>query len=444
MKKYSVKFWVTFWLIAAALLIGWYIFLAGGKSTVSENGTRSKIEAAWDIFNYLSQKDGIERNILVLIQNDMELRPGGGFIGSFGIVKIKDGRATDIQIHDTGVFDGRIPDGVPAPYPFERLIKIKDWKMRDSNWSGDFPTNAEKAKEFYYLGQGQEKFDGVVGINTRILGPILEVTGPIEVPGYPGSYSGENAILNIEYQVEKGFAEQNIDFGDRKVFLLDFAKVVMDKLHDLSLGRKIDLAKRLEQELDKKNIMLYLSDEQIQSEIDGLGWSGRANESWDGDYLSVLDANINGWKSDYYVKRSAEYSVDLTKEKPTAHLKLTYNHTAKQKDWMTNDYQSYTRVYAPAGSWLNNISGTVLPTQFADEFGRQVFGDIIQVKIGETKSIDLDYTLPEDLKTQPYKLLIQKQSGSGTVPVKIKVTDTNGQVTETEIQLEGDYQFELE
>ena len=34
---------------------------------------------------YLFEKDGEEKTFLILFQNNMELRPGGGYIGSFGI-----------------------------------------------------------------------------------------------------------------------------------------------------------------------------------------------------------------------------------------------------------------------------------------------------------------------------------------------------------------------
>ncbi|MFZ1654590.1 MAG: DUF4012 domain-containing protein, partial [Candidatus Moraniibacteriota bacterium] len=43
---------------------------------------------------------GEERVFLVLFQNNMELRPGGGFIGSFGILKVKDGSITDFSSND--------------------------------------------------------------------------------------------------------------------------------------------------------------------------------------------------------------------------------------------------------------------------------------------------------------------------------------------------------
>ena len=47
-----------------------------------------------------------EKNYLLLFQNNLELRPAGGYIGNFGIVKVKNGNPISFEIHDTNIFDG--------------------------------------------------------------------------------------------------------------------------------------------------------------------------------------------------------------------------------------------------------------------------------------------------------------------------------------------------
>jgi len=113
----------------------------------------------------------------VLFQNNFELRPGGGFIGSFGILKVKGGKVTKFEVHDTGNFDGRIPDTVAPPYPMKETLNIPSWKLRDSNWEPDFETNAKQAIEFYKMGQGEENFDGVVAITANVLTSFLSGRG---------------------------------------------------------------------------------------------------------------------------------------------------------------------------------------------------------------------------------------------------------------------------
>ena len=168
LKKYSLKFWIIFWLIAAVLLAGWYVFLQVKYRNIENlkpflkivpvgNERRNEIGALMDIYSQIGNSNG-EKNLLVLFQNNLELRPGGGFIGAFGVVKMKNGKIADINVEDTGNFDKNIPATMTPPAPLKDILGTESWKMRDSNWSPDFKTNAKKAEYFYKLGGGQGKY----------------------------------------------------------------------------------------------------------------------------------------------------------------------------------------------------------------------------------------------------------------------------------------------
>lgn len=386
---------------------------------------------------YLLREDGVEKTFLVLFQNNMEIRPGGGFIGSFGIVKIKDGHVSQMQIHDTGNFDGRIPNTIKPPYPMEQTVKVKSWKLRDSNYSPDFIVNAKKAEEFYYMGKGEEKFDGVIGITTNVLSSFLKVTGPVEIEGYPGTYGDENAVLALEYQVEKGYAEQNIARGDRKSVMDILAKEVMKKVETLGTKEKFQLSKILLEDLNNKYIQLYFKDPDLQRRVEAVNWAGEADTSWGKDYLMAVDANLGAWKTDYYIQRSMDYTVDLSGENPKALLKITYAHTATQRDYMTKDYLSYFRVYVPQGSWLVDLKNADDP-RFGEELGKKYFGFFVYVPMGQTKTIEINYTLPKEIKNGKYDLKIQKQAGIKEVPVEVHVLDKEGE-KDYSIQLHEDF-----
>jgi hypothetical protein len=457
-KKYTWKFWAAFWLVAAILLSGWYVFWQV-KNKNFENlkpilkflpigaERRNELDVLADIY---AKAGGFNppgfggasggKTFLVLFQNNMELRPGGGFIGSFGILKTKGGKISDVQIFDTGVFDTQIPNTETPPYPLADMLPISSWKMRDSNWSPDFKTNAEKAQYFYKLGGGKENFDGVIAISTSVLNSFLSITGPVKLGDYPGLYNDETAILQLEYQVEKGYAEQGIQKGDRKSVMKDMAEVLVQKAHNFSLSQQLELAQKIEDHLKKKDIQFYFQDNSLQSEVEKMNWAGQTR-NFDGDYLEVVDANLNSLKSDICIKRKMEYEVDLSSDQPQAKLVLTYEHTCRAKDWMTTNYNDWTRVYAPAGSWLVDSSVPQEEMRFGDELGKKVFGFPVYVPIGKTETVNLTYNLPMDLKKNTYNLLIQKQSGSGDLPVKITVKKADGSVSEVSETLKGDKVF---
>ena len=105
MKKHPVKFWITFWLISILLLAGWYFYWQvknKGLETLNpiiaflpiSEQLKKELKATAFLADYALQNDNIERTYLLLYQNNLEIRPGGGYIGSFGIVKVKNGSAT--------------------------------------------------------------------------------------------------------------------------------------------------------------------------------------------------------------------------------------------------------------------------------------------------------------------------------------------------------------
>jgi hypothetical protein len=451
-KKYSTKFWVIFWLTSAVFLFGWYLFWntrAKGIPSTVENvlnflpldvTQKKEYQALVSVGDFLLKKDNQEKTLLVLFQNNMEIRPGGGFIGAFGIVKLKDGKVVSMETHDLSNFDARIPDTITPPYPLQEILKVKAWKLRDSNYSPDFSINAAKAEEFYHLGEGQEQFDGVVGITSNVLTSILKITGPIAVEGYPGMYDSNNAVLSLEYQVEKAFEEQGIERGERKSIMSDLATEIEKRVFAFSASQKIELAKTLLVDLNRKDIQLNFKDGDLQKVVSAAEWAGTVDQTWNKDYLMTSDANLGSFKSDYYVKRWIDYTVDLSKDVPTANLKITYQHTAKQKDWMTRNYVDYLRVYVPEGGWMTEQKNFD-NTKFGNEFGKKYFGSIVRVPIDSIKTVEINYTLPESVRDD-YNLKIQKQAGLNDVPVTFHLIKKDGSLDGFSKIMNGDIVFE--
>lgn len=373
---------------------------------------------------------GEEKVFLVLFQNNMELRPGGGYIGSFGIVKVKDGAVTDFSSHDVVNFDGRIPDTVRAPYPLPETLGVKTLKLRDSNVSPDWSVNAKVAEDFYKMGKGEEDFDGVIGITTNVLSSFLSVVGPVEVPGYPGEYDAETGVLNLEYQVEQAFYKQGITRGERKSIMNVLGDIILAKAKALPITEKYDLFRVVLDDLHKKDIQISFKDEALQDVVRNAGWSGEIDRTWDTDYLLAVDSNMNSFKTDYRMRRKMAYTVDFRGDAPKAMLDVTYEHTAKEKDYMTKDYQSFSRVYVPEGSWLDSVSGNAKPAVFGSELGKKYFGAIIQVPLGATRNVVWKYTLPKNFSEGDYDLLVEKQAGLNDVPVTVTIIGKDGEKTE--------------
>lgn len=403
---------------------------------------KKELEVVNTIVGELTKKDDKEKVFLIMLQNEAELRPGGGFLGQYGIVKIKNGQVVSTFVEDANLLDQRIQAKIPAPFPFYRMMQLKKWKFRDSNFSPDFPTNVEKAKYFLRLaGKSSSGFDGVIAVNSQVFNDVLGITGPINVPGYSGEYNSENASRKLEEQVEKAYImNPEIDTQNRKAILKTMAPIIMEKL--FTVGNMTDIARLMHKELKNRNVMLNFTDANLQKSVESVHWDGSMASDWTGDYLMAVDANMGALKSDFYIKRQINYDIDLTQPKPIVTLNIKYDHTAPYGDWRTSDYHSYLRVYVPKGaSFLE--SKMVSRINSGEEFGKSYFGFMCHVLIGRQTDGIIKYELPEsfsNLNIADYRLLIQKQSGVGSVPVTVHVKTADGEFTQNQA-LENDLNF---
>lgn len=113
------------------------------------------------------------RTYIILFLNNTELRPGGGFIGSYALAQVSQGHLNLIKQEGTEIFDGqsdpkKLPD---PPMPIKDKLKVKKWFFRDSNWSPDYKLSAERALDFYrkengYLGN---QIDGVLAFTPTVI-----------------------------------------------------------------------------------------------------------------------------------------------------------------------------------------------------------------------------------------------------------------------------------
>lgn len=446
MKQHSKKFWFAFVAGAVVFLMGWFVFWevrTNGLESLKrllgllplQQETKTDLDTVVSLADSLLHTGGQEKVFLILFQNNLELRPGGGFIGSFGIIKVRDGHITHFAVHDTGNFDGRIPDTVAPPYPMKETLKIPSWKFRDSNYSPDFAENAKWAEDFYHMGQGGEHFDGIVAVTANVLTSFLRVIGPVAIEGFPGTYGADNAILDLEYQVEQGYLKQDIAFGERKSVMGILGLEILQRAKALPVSQKYELFKVMLDDLHRKDVQLLLRDEALQADVVAAHWDGRLDATWPDDYLLLVDANLNSFKSDFYMKRSYQYTVDLSKETPEATLAVTYKHTATEKSWFTKDYQTYLRVYVPRGSFLVDVQNATTKPVFGELLNKKYFGVLVQVPLGTEKTVTFHYMLPKDIERTWYDLKVEKQPGLNDVPVNVTVIHADGSKEEKSFTL---------
>lgn len=368
-------------------------------------------------------------NFLIIMHNNDELRPSGGFIGVTGFLQIKNGDIISLKTDDSYHLD------MPAvgiwkmtpPEPISKYMGVENWYLRDANWSPDWPTSSKKIQEIF-LGESQAvnisvpPLNGVIGITPDFVAGLLKLVGPITVRGE--TYTPENLQSLLQYNVEVAYKEQDISSWDRKQVINELLDELKTRLFTLPTSKLGELASIFTDNIQNKNIQIYFNDSGSESLVQELGADGAVKKTAN-DYLMVVDANLGAFKSDSVMKKGITYNLKNNGGNLEANLNLSYRHEGGF-DWRTTRYRSYTRVLAPLGSKLISIKGDAnlkldndsISTINDNDLQKTVFGFFFSVEPGTTGVINLDYSLPENistnLKARTYELLVQKQAGRRT------------------------------
>ncbi len=352
---------------------------------------------------------------LVFFQNSAELRPTGGFWGSYAVVTLDKGKLVTFKTDDIYNLDKKVVGSLvmpEAPAPLRQYLKVQRWYLRDANWSPDFPTSARQALDFYKREGGIERLDGVVGVTPDLFTDFLRLLGSVEVAGQ--IFTPENAVEQLEYFVQVGYRTEGIAKDQRKDVLYPLAQTIIRRLIDKSPLVWFNVYTILEKALVRRDLQMYLVNPQLEQELFGRGWAGEIKTA-PGDYLMVVDANLSALKTDPKVQREISYELGSDWQ---ATATIRYRHLATQADWRTTDYKTYLRVYVPKGSKLKSSPQNVLITQ---ELGKTVFALYHIVPLGQERSISFTYELPPIIKAKPYQLLVQRQAGTASYPLRLRI-----------------------
>ena len=386
------------------------------------------------------------KRYLVLTQDPAELRPTGGFIGSFGIIAFDQGRITERHFQDVFLLDlpWTYPFVVP-PVPLERYLlgPKQPWQLADANWSPDFPTSAQEAVALYRNEGGPGSIDGVVAITTQTIDQLLAVTGPVTVPGYGVTIASGETTLKVLQNTRRA---QNGTTANRKAFLSDFADTLFATLFAMPPGKWLDLAAQGDAIRNGRLVQAWLADPAAEAEVGQLGFDG-AVRAVQGDYVYPVDSNVApASKLNAVTTRSLDLSVTIDAVgNADDDLGITWQNAietpaaapyrALPDVGQARELGMYFRLLVPERSRIQKVSGGTLqaltaPADVGDEAGRTVFANYLRIPPG-TALLRYDWISPYASDLGPdgvftYYLTIQKQPGLLPGPVSITINLPDG------------------
>lgn len=398
---------------------------------------------------------------LFLFENNTELRPGGGFIGSYAVLKIEKGKTDLVVLEGTEKIDRNTPkDWKPEPpIQIKRHLGMGKWFFRDANWSPDFAESAKKALELYKGENGAEadNIDMVIAFTPTVLEKFMEKIGTVSVEGI--DFTAKNVTEKLEWEVEYGYGEKGLAFHQRKDIMRPFFWALMQKLKLDALSHWADYFKLADELTREKQIMFYSKDAGWQKDLIARGWAGEVKIATSTDYLLWVDANLASLKTDWVIERNLKYtlaqdkSFDVAQGKDgrlVATAEMTYNHGGVF-DWRTSRYRTYARVFVPAGAELLSYEGAMKwdrtvgkgEVEQGSELGKKWFGAFIAIEPGKTGKLSFTYLLPEtvssQLKNSLYTILVQKQLG--LINMGLTIEPKFGTTTSTVLQADKEFKI---
>ncbi len=400
------------------------------------------------------------KRYLLIFQNDNELRPTGGFIGSFALVDFEKGKMKTVDFPGGGPYDlqGSLKAAVLPPAPIQ-LLKAR-WEFQDANWFPDFPASAKKIAWFYEK-SGGPTVDGVIALDTHLFKDLLKITGEISLPEYKLAVNDQNFNEVVQKQVEIDYDKKE---NQPKKVLADLAPKIISQISSQPENLPA-LASLLLENLAERHLQLFLFNPEMENLTRAQGWGGEIKDNPEGDFLMVVNTNIAGGKTDGVIKQTIQHQAKIEIDGSVVDtVTITRGHQGQEGDLFTNlQNVDYLRLYAPAGSELLKAEGFTYPeenlfkvaekwykldedlkniergqtidehsgTVITQEFSKTSFGNWVLTKPGQTSTVSFSYKLPFKLRQEksaswferfknllnggqnlyPYSLLVQKQAG---------------------------------
>lgn len=394
-----------------------------------------------------------EHRLLVFFYNPSEIRPGGGFLGSYAELIIRNANAESIEVYDINDADRELQTKIIPPKQLQLIVK--NWCAADANWFFDFADSAQKTIAFLEASAKYRSrkvlFEGAFAITPKVISDLLALSGPIELG--PGLVIDKtNFVTEIQKQVQ---IKQASRASYPKQILQKLTPLLLAKLTNLEPENKKEVPELLSEWIQKKDFLLYFKNSAAESFLDVYNLTNRVfslPQNFYGDYLAVVNANIGGGKSDLFIKQKILLQSQLTNEgSVNNHLVITRKHEAKESDqwWYRTTNQNYLKIFTPPGVMLINTNGSILkkisqPVNYkkegysADpqveavestlktnfnfpevesfiEYGKNVFAGWSKTPRGETSTLIFDYSrrLPNlPAAGETYQFIFEKQTGA--------------------------------
>jgi hypothetical protein len=355
-----------------------------------------------------------DARLLILSQDSLELRATGGYIGSYGVLHFANGT---VKLEKYEASEDLPPPVPPAAAPDGLGLYLPGpWALSNVNWWPDFPTTAQAATEMYKR-QGGGDVEGVLALTEQATARLIGALGPLQLPDYAKPVVEQGFDTRVVAEVEQKIPPDQ----PKKKFLIELADVLFGRLFSLPANKLPAVSDAVRRSLGTGDIQLWFKAPSRQQLVSGSTVAGSLPRT-DWDFLMVVDANMAASKANLNVVKKVDYRVDRRSDgRLIAHLRVEVDNDGV-KSSINPLYNSYLRVYVPAGSTLVKPDGHQAANAARDgQF--EVFTQPLIVQPKAQGVATFDYLLPGHVGAGgTYDLTWVRQAGTPGDSLRVAVT----------------------
>lgn len=400
----------------------------------SLRGAASKMAAGLDLLlGY-----GEPRTYIVLGQNEQEVRPTGGFLGTMGVIKVADGKVQAFEYASAYEYDPKPDKRRLPPTDFAAGLGARYWYVRDANWSPSFPESAAAVQQFLREDRGVYA-DGVIAVDTEMLRLLLQAQGPMVVEGIDTPLTAENFYSALEEEI---FDDQSAVAEKKQTILGRVLQQSIDRVQAADADRVPALVTVLRQGVAGRHLQVFGDDPRVEAVAEAFGADGTMRPRPGHDFLAVVDANVSYTKIAAAISRETTYlrrgdgrvdvfvswRNDLTQFAGQRYPRLgqnatLYDVTTNAYTKVKGAYANQFRIFLPPGTTIERVEG--FQPVYRIEQGMTVLVGRVEVFDGEQKMIAITYR-PADT---PTGVDVWKQGGQNQDRLRVLAASGRQQVT---------------
>lgn len=392
------------------------------------------------------------KTYLLLFQNNAELRPGGGFIGSYAILSLNKGNVQNFSIHDVYDADGQLKGHIEPPFAIRRYLTSVHLYLRDSNFDADF-TKSAFMSAFIYEQEMKQKVDGVIAVDLSFLRSLIGLAGQVYVPAYKETVTKDNFFLLAENHSEKNFFPGSTQKQD---FLRDTFSALQERISAGSGINYLNFLEVISTSLEQKHLLFAFANSHTQ---DLFTVNGFSSSLWDkrvdspnaiNDFLGVNEANLGVNKVNYLVSRKVFQRVVVNDDGTVSEQASINLINTSSGQWPGGGYKNFIRFILPGsavlekvevnGSNQNIVAAVTDPLQYeaknflppnglevekADEEGKTLYGFLTSIPAGQSQTIAISYQLAKKIDVNLPSIVYSndyfKQPGTDDYPFSFSI-----------------------